>query len=351
MGNPWFKDDRGQMCFNPAKTFQIASAGAWYDEKYILTWDSGTGSPNFWKRNLIGVADYENNPSEAALVVKLHTNNENDYFIGFNRAYGINVDSKNANDKVSIIEAGNNGKGYSKSVMIAQLGGGQSYTFENWRGSGKTLVVKVSNIVTNSSPWFAEVELNFDNAPVPTDSPSNKPSNPATLSPSTQPTQTPVVFPSKTPSLSPTLSSTGNPTSTSPTTLSPTLKCGDLVCSIDETDINCPTDCSQIEFATFEENIGAKGSNGECGLETYCYKKQCIILKVLVTFALDKAQCSRCKLNAMLQLHPSPRSSDQMNQGLSKSTLSLGGMQTLQKMQQHGLSSTITLSYKMVKIL
>ena len=250
------------MCFNPAKTFQIASAGAWYDNKYILTWDSGTLSPNFWKGNLIGVADYENNLLEASLVVKLHTSDENDFFIGFNRAYGINVDSKDANDMVTIIEAGNNGKGYSKSVMIAQLGNGQSYAFNNWRGSGKTMVVKVGNIARSSSPWHAEVELNFDNAPVPTDSPSTKP----TASPSNKPTQNSAVFPSKTPSLSPTSNPTGSPSSRSPMTLSPTKQCGDMVCAIDETDVNCPDDCTQMELATFEGNIGAKGANGKCAV-------------------------------------------------------------------------------------
>ena len=126
MGNPWFKDDKGQMCFNPAKTWQIAAAGAWYDQKHTITWNSGTDSPKYWRGNLIGVADYANNPLDAALVVKLETGVDRAYFVGFNRAYGINIDSKDANDMVTIVEAGNN-NGYSKSIQVTQLGSGQSY--------------------------------------------------------------------------------------------------------------------------------------------------------------------------------------------------------------------------------
>jgi hypothetical protein len=270
MGNPWFKDDIGQMCFNPAKTWQIATAGAWYDTKYTLTWESGTKDPNYWRVNLIGLADYTSISQNHALVVKLETGGEKDYFVGFNRAYGINKDSKLANDKVTIIEAGNNGKGYSKSLMVAMLDVSQSHVFDDWRGSGKALVVNVRNILNSSNPWLASVEFNFNNALSPTDSPSKKP----TLSPVTKsPSRKPMLgsFPSKKPSPHPTFMLTSLPTfsptdggeSGPPVTSSPTRECGDMICMPYETIVDCPEDCAGVEFATYDANIGAKGANGE----------------------------------------------------------------------------------------
>ena len=77
----------------------------------MLTWDSGKTEPKYLRTTIVGIADYDKLPSNnAALVVKLETGFDIDIFIGFNRARGINVDSKKANDKVTIIEAGTNGQ-------------------------------------------------------------------------------------------------------------------------------------------------------------------------------------------------------------------------------------------------
>eukprot|EP00804_Cyclotella_cryptica_P015357 CCRYP_007991-RA/>CCRYP_007991-RA protein AED:0.05 eAED:0.05 QI:388/1/1/1/0.6/0.5/6/917/663 len=274
MGNPWFQDDVGQMCFNPAKTFQIANAGAWYNTRYTLTWESGTSAPNLWQGNIIGVADYDNNPQGLPIVVKLETGTDVDYFVGFNRAYGVNVDSKIAKDMVTITQAGNNGVGYNKSLMMAMLSSGQSYGFADWKGSGKILVVTVRSINKNTDPWYAEIQLNFNNAPIPTPPPSNKPTpRPVTPSPTNKPTlQQATPSPSKKPTLQPL---TPKPTTSSPTpypsyqftnfpaTLTPTRECGDNICMPHESDLNCPEDCINIEFATYSANIGAKGGNGD----------------------------------------------------------------------------------------
>ena len=97
---------------------------------------------------------------------------------------------------------------------------------------------------------------------MPTASPSTRPtSSPATPSPTN-------TFPSKYPSQSPTNTSTQFPSlsptdfSGSPFTSTPTTECGDSVCLPHETIVNCPDDCTNAEFATYNDNIGARGANG-----------------------------------------------------------------------------------------
>jgi len=180
MGNPWFRDDVSQMCYNAAKSFQIASSGSWYTDR-IMTWNSGNSNPTILVQNIIGIADYGNNPGKLPVVVKLETGTANDIFVGFNRARGVNSASKKANDEVTVIAQGNNGVGYSKSVLLTSLSSGGSYTINDWQGSGKKMVITV-NSIQKTNPWFAVVEFNFNNAqgpqppPPPTSQPSPRPS-------------------------------------------------------------------------------------------------------------------------------------------------------------------------------
>jgi len=83
MGNPLYDDEVGKMCFNPAKSFQLG----WYPEN-VQTLDLGVG--DMWQGQLVGVADYLNNPDNNKIVMKLETGTNEDYFVGFNRATGIN---------------------------------------------------------------------------------------------------------------------------------------------------------------------------------------------------------------------------------------------------------------------
>ena len=57
---------------------------------------------------VIGLADYKNNPNNRPIVVKLES-------LGFNRAVGINKDTAAARDKVTVMVAGSDGIGYSRS--------------------------------------------------------------------------------------------------------------------------------------------------------------------------------------------------------------------------------------------
>ena len=168
------------MCYNPAKNFQLSQQGSWYSN-HIQVWNSGNSQPNAKTETLIGIADYGNNQNNLPVVIKLETTTPNDIFVGFNRVTGINSASKDAIDKVTVIQQGNDGVGYSTSKMLAELSSGQSYTISNWQGSGKNMVITVKDIRKRSDPWTAEVEFSFDGGsasrtPVPTSRPTDEPS-------------------------------------------------------------------------------------------------------------------------------------------------------------------------------
>jgi len=221
MGNPLWEDDVGRMCFNPVKNFQIAKGGqGWYDDKHFVKFNSGTTSGTSWLGKIIGVADYSNNPSNHPIVLELETGGAN-WFIGFNRATGINADVHEAENEVTIykVQSGD-GTGYSTSSLKVALGSGRSVSINKWRNSLWKLVINVREINTTVSPAYATVEITFGpqsaNTPQPTARPSVRPTIRPTIrptaQPTSQPTNEPTVLPTKQPTIPPTQSPTPKPT-------------------------------------------------------------------------------------------------------------------------------------------
>lgn len=239
-GNPYYEDDEGVMCYNPAKNFQISQGhGSWYNNSYdTKTWNTGVNGGTSWSGKIIGIADYTNNPNSSPVVVKIESGQSTDLFVGFNRATGVNKDAPEARNKVTVIQAGNNGFGYSQSYLKATLSQGESYTVQNWRGSGldMTILVKSINVnLFNGEPGYADVLMTFGDA---------------TGKPTTNPTPVPTSNPTKLPTSSP--SNNGSPTSTS---------CGNSICDSDEDSSTCPTDCLGREIeTTFDYNLGSGGN-------------------------------------------------------------------------------------------
>ena len=83
MGNPLYSDDVGKMCWNAAKTWQIG----WYDSNKIII---DPKAQQFWSGTIVGIADFDNNPDQYPVVVKIETGTSTDQFINFNRAKGVN---------------------------------------------------------------------------------------------------------------------------------------------------------------------------------------------------------------------------------------------------------------------
>jgi len=164
MGNPLYSDDTGRMCYNAAKNWQIG----WYDDNKLLL--EPLTEENDWIQtvNMVGIADYKNNPEGYAVVVKLETGLPigNDYFVAFNRATGVNADNDQADDEVTIVQVdGGNGESYSQSYLKATLSQGEAYTISSFGGTSKNIVVEVTNINLSTNPGTATIVFGTDQAP------------------------------------------------------------------------------------------------------------------------------------------------------------------------------------------
>ena len=158
MGNPLYGDDEGKMCYNAAKSWQIG----WYDDRKRVI---NPKTENVVVK-MVGIADYlESETDTLPVVLKLETDTNDDYFIAFNRARGVNSQNDEADNEVSIVQAGANGQYYSLSSLKEHLVEGQQETITNFGGVGKDIIVRVESIDDTSSVWTADVYIG-DGTPV-----------------------------------------------------------------------------------------------------------------------------------------------------------------------------------------
>jgi hypothetical protein len=127
MGTSYSKDDQ-QMCFNPAKNWQLG----WYEDQ-SQTIDPLDNTNDPVRRFLLnGVADYQQNP-EALVVLRLEQDAMvSDYYIGYNRKTGINADTGEDGDMVTILRKDTTPDQIGISWKVAKLFVGDSYVIENF---------------------------------------------------------------------------------------------------------------------------------------------------------------------------------------------------------------------------
>jgi len=189
MGNPLYDDDIGKMCYNPAKNWAIG----WYDSNKIEV-NINTNFINHVE-TIIGIADFAANPEGRNVVIKLETGTSNDYFVGFNRAIGVNAQNDEADDEVTVILTGNNGIAYSQSYLQATLKQGES-----WERNG--MKIKAEEINVSTAPGTAKVSImkgsSPTNSPIRLPTPPTIPTN-SPVKPPTIPTNSPVKAPTSDP--------------------------------------------------------------------------------------------------------------------------------------------------------
>jgi len=126
-------EDDFYRCFNPAKSFQLG----WYNDKVEnLNPLSTLNAVDQFTLN--GVSDYEQNP-EALVVLRLEQTAtaglelQQDYYIGYNRQDGINKNTFEDGNMVTIVrkESGKPTE-YGKSTKVASLYLGQSYRIKKF---------------------------------------------------------------------------------------------------------------------------------------------------------------------------------------------------------------------------
>ena len=206
MGNPLYSDDIGAMCFNAAKNWQLG----WYDSNAICIDPRVQQS---WYGTMVGIADYDNNPENHPVVLKIETGTGTDQFIAFNRATGVNRQNDQADNQVTITQSGSNGEWYSQSFLLKTLSSGQEHTIPNWN-NGQTLHIKASSININpgnEAPGYAEIAVCLGECTVSSEKPSRNPTKAPSISPSARPSLRPSATPSRNPSSSPSRSPSARP--------------------------------------------------------------------------------------------------------------------------------------------
>ena len=164
-GNPLYSDHVGDMCYNGAKSWQIG----WYnDRKIMLNPKTELASNANWGTmvTLVGIADYQN-VVNIPVVLKLETGTDDDYFIAFNRAVGINTDNVEADDEVTVVLAGKNGESVSSSDQKATLQVGEQYVISKFGGGGRDCPIKLVSIDKSTSVWKANVQVGSEIIPTP----------------------------------------------------------------------------------------------------------------------------------------------------------------------------------------
>ncbi|KAL3919920.1 MAG: hypothetical protein SGILL_003513 [Bacillariaceae sp.] len=131
MGISYGEDDTS-MCFNPGKSWQLG----WYQDKNVFL-DPQT-TPAF-RAEMVGVEHYQQYSASDTVVIKIEDGSTS-YYVGYNRQDGMNGQTKEAGNRVTVVKKTT--IGYQTTNLVAKLSSGSSYTISNFRGSGENVNIK-----------------------------------------------------------------------------------------------------------------------------------------------------------------------------------------------------------------
>ena len=133
MGHVGFEDDL-RLCYNPQKSYQLG----WYADKVETINPVNSNGPAIREFVLNGVSDYDSN-NDALVVLRLEQKSmKEDYYVGFNRAQGINRDTTEEANMVTIVRKGKSG--FSNRVATLQKPG-KSHVIENFNGGSDVQIL------------------------------------------------------------------------------------------------------------------------------------------------------------------------------------------------------------------
>ena len=151
MGFSYNMDDAPNMCFNPAKNYQLG----WYIEQQEfvnpLTDILAKNNENSRDYILNGVNDFQfgRNGSQYKLIsLQLkQQNSRDDYYVGFNRRAGMNSGTVENANQVTIVKKTGGVNEYGQSWKVSNLSAiGDTYTIENFDESSFDVTVKLISI-------------------------------------------------------------------------------------------------------------------------------------------------------------------------------------------------------------
>ena len=137
MGNSYSQHDTPVMCFNAAKSWQ----SGWFADKSLTIYPNDDAGTCFSDK-LYGLDSYTSSPADAKVLIQLQSTSGTHYHIGFNGQQGSNIGTVEHGNQVLITTQQSTGK----SMKIANLVAGGSYTISDYDGSGRDVTVSVTSI-------------------------------------------------------------------------------------------------------------------------------------------------------------------------------------------------------------
>jgi hypothetical protein len=144
-----------RMCFNGPKTYQLG----WFADFYHV--DLTDRSFFSWTGDLIGFAerDVAGAIQDDKMIIRIHDEDLEDYYVHFNRQVGFNSGTNEAGDQV-VVTKRSHGVGYAQSWLVSKLDAGQTRIITNFQDSGNDLKITV-NSIDNATPRRASVTIHF----------------------------------------------------------------------------------------------------------------------------------------------------------------------------------------------
>ena len=124
MGASYPNSDSPRMCFNAAKSWQTG----WYRDKGITI--NSNGADNSFDGILHGIADY---PIATTVLLRIQNRSGNDHFVNFNAKRGINAQTQEARNMVTVVRRPRGGRNsYAESELVAKLDSGESFEIRGY---------------------------------------------------------------------------------------------------------------------------------------------------------------------------------------------------------------------------
>lgn len=151
-------------CFNSAKMFELE----WYNDR-VVSIDPARNGDSFHGK-VIGVADYGASNNDHALVLEVKDPNPNkqNIYLTYNRAKGIQADTGEYADKVTIVRGGAGEQSWMfASLDVASL---STHTITDYY-NGRDLFISVQSVGTDATVDYAmvKVELEVENCAIDAD--------------------------------------------------------------------------------------------------------------------------------------------------------------------------------------
>lgn len=193
MGYSYPQSDWPRKCYNAAKNYQLG----WYDlQKASVNPLSLEGGVQSFVLN--GIDEYRKDGTSNGELVALRIGNEPkvaliggnevhtgvDYYVGYNRRSGANIETNEGGDKINVYEKATGGPdGYGESIRVADLDAGQHHILRDYHGTNKDIYIIVDSISEDGRDATVIVSLGPPATGSPTESPSEAPSEAPSASP------------------------------------------------------------------------------------------------------------------------------------------------------------------------